>query len=138
MLSEMIQSALTATIEIVAIAGFGGIALHAIYTSHKRFMAEFCPPVAPYTPETQKVDKVDKTLESPDIPALFDPWESESDSQQQPQRLPSRHFSPVLALPAAKEVPAVVEVVKRKPGRPKKSEVKPKAQPKRNTRKKTA
>lgn len=50
---DLIQSALTATIESVAIAGFGGIALHAFWTSHCNWMAKYCPPVAPPTPDAQ-------------------------------------------------------------------------------------
>lgn len=33
---EFVQAFLTAVIEVVAIAGFGGCVIHALYTSHKR------------------------------------------------------------------------------------------------------
>lgn len=49
---DLIQSALTATIEFVAIAGFGGIIAHAFITSHCRWMATYCPPVTPFVEET--------------------------------------------------------------------------------------
>jgi hypothetical protein len=43
---ELIQAALTALINVTAIAGFGGIAIHAIWLHHRNWMAEYCPPVA--------------------------------------------------------------------------------------------
>lgn len=52
---DLIQSALTASIEFIAIAGFGGIAVHAIWSQHCKFMTDFCPPVAPYQPEAPAV-----------------------------------------------------------------------------------
>lgn len=42
------QDFLTLFIEVIAIAGFGGILLHALYTHHTRWMQEHCPPVEPY------------------------------------------------------------------------------------------
>jgi len=42
----LIQSALTAAAEIIAIAGITLIVVHAVYTQHCKFMSEFCPPVA--------------------------------------------------------------------------------------------
>jgi hypothetical protein len=42
---ETLQNLLTAAIEVVAIAGFGGIALHAIWSSHCKWMNEYCPAV---------------------------------------------------------------------------------------------
>jgi hypothetical protein len=53
MFYEIAQSALTAAAEVIAIAGITGIVAHALYTQHKNFMTEFCPPVAPYQPEVQ-------------------------------------------------------------------------------------
>jgi hypothetical protein len=50
---ETIQTALTALINVTAIAGFGGIALHAFWTSHCNWMAEYCPPVAPPNQDAQ-------------------------------------------------------------------------------------
>ena len=44
---DLIQSALTAAAEIIAIAGITLILAHALYTQHCNFMSEFCPPVAP-------------------------------------------------------------------------------------------
>jgi len=43
---DVIQSALTATAEFIAIAGITLILVHAVYTQHCKFMSEFCPPVA--------------------------------------------------------------------------------------------
>lgn len=45
---EALQNLLTIAIETVAIAGFGGIALHAIWSSHCNWMNEYCPPVKPF------------------------------------------------------------------------------------------
>ena len=47
---DLIQSALTATAEFIAIAGITLIIAHALYTQHCQFMSEFCPPVAPNPP----------------------------------------------------------------------------------------
>jgi hypothetical protein len=44
---DLIQSALTAAAEFIAIAGITLIIAHAVYTQHCKFMSEFCPPVAP-------------------------------------------------------------------------------------------
>lgn len=117
---ELIQAALTNLITFTAIAGFGGCIARAIWTSHRNWMRTYCPPVAAYTPDTQAEEtKVDNTLESPDIPsrteqpAIADLWEGEGEMQPQPQRLSSRHFSPILALPAARELPALKAATKR-------------------------
>lgn len=40
---ETLQNLLTIAIEVVTIAGFGGIALHSIWSNHCRWMAEYCP-----------------------------------------------------------------------------------------------
>jgi len=53
MFYQTAQSALTLIAEVVAIAGFAGIVAHAIYTQHKQFMVECCPPVAPYRTDSQ-------------------------------------------------------------------------------------
>ena len=50
---ETLQNLLTIAAEATVIVGIAGIAVHAIYTQHKNFMTEFCPPVAPYQPEVQ-------------------------------------------------------------------------------------
>jgi hypothetical protein len=46
---DVIQSALTATAEFIAIAGITLIVAHAFYTQHCKFKSEFCPPVVPIT-----------------------------------------------------------------------------------------
>jgi hypothetical protein len=51
---DLVQSALTATIETVAIAGIAGIIVHAFYAQHTRWMDAYCPPVQDYTPDTQE------------------------------------------------------------------------------------
>ena len=50
MFYEIAQSALTATAEVIAIAGITLIIAHALYTQHCKFLSEFCPPVAPNPP----------------------------------------------------------------------------------------
>lgn len=51
---ETLQNLLTLATEALVIGGFGGIILHAVYTSHTSWMATYCPPVKPYQPEAQE------------------------------------------------------------------------------------
>lgn len=133
---EFIQAALTNLISFTAIAGFGGIALHAIWTSHCNWMQTYCPPVAPYLAlhdpellpdETEIIVPTLPPLESPNPQPQpeSDLWEGAVDTL--PSVLPlkpvSRHFSPVLALPQVLEEqsapkPATKPVAKRG-GKPK-------------------
>ena len=50
---DLIQSALTAATEIIAIAGLTGIAAHAMWKQHTNWMSSYCPAVAPCTPDVQ-------------------------------------------------------------------------------------
>jgi hypothetical protein len=50
---ETIQTALTLSIEFVAIAGLGGIIAHALYSQHKHFMSTYCPAVTPFQAEVE-------------------------------------------------------------------------------------
>lgn len=129
---EMIQAALTNLITFTAIAGFGGIALHAFWTFHCNWMAEYCPPVAPPTldaqpltenllieiflkteeaiaPYTPEATEVDKALESPDIPSqpeaiAEDIWDSGvRTSAPRYWVRQSQSIKPTLALMPAKE-----------------------------------
>ena len=50
---EALQITLTLTAEAIALAAFIGLPLHAIWSSHQRWMRDYCPPVTPYTPEVQ-------------------------------------------------------------------------------------
>jgi hypothetical protein len=59
MFYEIAQSALTVATEVIAIAGIGGIIAHALYTQHKQFMTEFCPPVAPATDSQAYIDSLE-------------------------------------------------------------------------------
>ena len=77
-----IQSALTSLIKIIAIAGFTGIAVHAMWTQHKNWMATYCPPVKPYTPDTQTEVEANATEPAPQpaeqpqqLEAAEDAWE---------------------------------------------------------------
>jgi hypothetical protein len=63
---DLIQNALTAAAEVIAIAGITGIVAHALYTQHKNFMTEFCPPVAPAVVEAVEVEQ---PAEQPEIQA---------------------------------------------------------------------
>lgn len=40
---EFAQTLLSYAAQAIALAGFGGIALHAILSQHRRFMATYCP-----------------------------------------------------------------------------------------------
>ena len=59
---DLIQSALTAFINVVAIAGFAGCVLHSLFVSHNQFLAEFCPPVAPYKPDKEVEVREEKVI----------------------------------------------------------------------------
>lgn len=103
---EFIQAALTNLITFTAIAGFTGIVAHSFIQQHRRFMAEFCPPVAPYTPDTQvaqpQVTEVPVIVEPQ--PIEEDVWDGEVEQTLVVYFRPvSRHFSPQLALPPAQE-----------------------------------
>jgi hypothetical protein len=50
---DAIQTALTVAAEVIAFAGITGIVGHALYTSHRKFMTEFCPSVKPYQAEKE-------------------------------------------------------------------------------------
>lgn len=112
---EFIQDLLTAVINFTALAGFGGIALHAIYKQHAKTAAIYAEvphatPAPQVEPETGVETGVDTTLLTPDIPpqqeAIADDlWQTPVVTsaprywvRQQPQ--PSK---PTLALTPAKE-----------------------------------
>jgi hypothetical protein len=81
---EFIQAALTAVIEIIAIAGFGGCVVHALYSSHKRWMEIYCPPVKPFEPAEETMQKeipVALTTEATEKPVI----EESAEALQEPQ-----------------------------------------------------
>lgn len=53
---EFVQDLLTYAAQAIALAGFGGIALHAILSQHHRFMATYCPRIETYTPESREAE----------------------------------------------------------------------------------
>lgn len=110
---EFIQAALTATINAVAIAGLTGTIAHAFYTHHKRWLAEYCPPIAPYTPDTR--------VEATGTPVIEeDVWEGEIEPTKVVCFRPvSRHFSPQLALPPASEEVKPAKKTRKTPASPK-------------------
>ena len=61
---DLIQATLTNLIQFIALAGFGGIALHAIYKQHAE--------VPHATPVTNPQAEVEPVTEEP---AIADPWE---------------------------------------------------------------
>jgi hypothetical protein len=63
---DLIQSALTATIEAVAIAGLTGIIIHAFYTRHTNWMNTYCPPIENYTPDTRDAEALTSEPEQPE------------------------------------------------------------------------
>ncbi len=73
---QAIQAFLTIAIEVTAIVGFGGIALHAIWSRHRRWMATYCPPIAPQL-ELRKPQP--ESVESEPLVAVSDPWILEID-----------------------------------------------------------
>lgn len=114
---EFIQAALTNLITFTAIAGLTGIILHSFYTHHKEWMAVHCPAVKPFaeaianpTPDTQVEVNQPHVTEAPVIeteepqPLANDVWEGEVEPTKLVCFRPvSRHFSPQLSLPPAKE-----------------------------------
>src|ERR671933_682596 len=65
---ETLQNLLTFAIEFVAIAGFGGVALHTIYSSHYKWMNEYCPPVRSFKEPTVEEPTVEEpTVEEPTV-----------------------------------------------------------------------
>lgn len=82
---DFIQSALTAAAQIIALAGFTGIAAHAIFKEHAKtaFIYAELPHATPapqIEPDTEVDTGVDTTLLTPDIPpqqeAIADIWDS--------------------------------------------------------------
>jgi hypothetical protein len=59
---ELIQAALTNLITFTAIAGLSGIILRDFYTSHRRWMQTYCPPVAPAAASNPPTDTVNLSL----------------------------------------------------------------------------
>lgn len=59
---ETLQNLLTIAIEVVTVAGFGGIALHAIWSGHCSWMKEYCPAIEP-TVEPTIEPAVEPTIE---------------------------------------------------------------------------
>ena len=105
MFYEIAQATLTVAAEIIVIAGITLIIAHALYTQHQSFMTEFCPSVAPYQPEVQP--EISAVVEI-DQPVVDDPWTEPAEevvTSVVELRPVSRHFSPQLALPPAKEEP---------------------------------
>jgi hypothetical protein len=150
---DFIQAALTNLTQLTAIAGLGGIAVHALWKQHKRFMQQYCPPVgvvpsteeveavevsAIDTPETRVDKKVDTSLESPDIsPAVIDPWQTEI-TMASPRYWVARQpeaTKPVLMLCSAKQEKQPTKKTRKAPAKPKAS--KAPAKP-RTTRKRKA
>lgn len=101
---EFAQQLLTVAAEITAIAGFGGIAAHAIWKQHTSWMSAYCPTVAPYTPDTRVEEEVATPDPEPEVPAIADPWEAPitTDGRRWVSRQP-QPIKPVLALCPAKE-----------------------------------
>jgi len=103
---DLIQSALTAATEVIAIAGFGGIAAHAIWKQHTSWTTAYCPPVAAYT----GVEEVTVPEPEPEV-AIADPWEAPitTSSRRWVSRQPES-IKPILALcPAKQEVEPVTK-----------------------------
>jgi hypothetical protein len=69
---ETLQNLLTIAAEATVIVGLAGIFAHALYTQHKSFMTEFCPPIAPYQAEVKveeaiAVDEVEQPAIQPEV-----------------------------------------------------------------------
>lgn len=115
---DFIQSALTAAAQIIALAGFTGIAAHAIFKEHAKTAAIYAEvphatPAPQIEPDTEVDTGVDTTLLTPDIPpqqeALADIWDSGvSTSAPRYWVRQSQSIKPALMLmPAKEEIKAV-------------------------------
>ncbi len=102
---DLIQSALTAAAEVIAIAGLTGIAAHAIWKQHTSWMKMYCPPVAAYTGVGEEVAAPQP---EPEVPAIADDdiWETPIlTSAPRYWERPSQEIKPALMLmPAASEI----------------------------------
>jgi hypothetical protein len=98
---ELIQSALTAAAEVIAIAGIAGIAALAIWKQHTNWMAAYYPPIAAYTGVEEEVAI---SQPEPEVVAIADPWEAPitTSSRRWISRQPES-IKPVLVLCPAKE-----------------------------------
>jgi hypothetical protein len=65
---ETLQNLLTIAAEATVIAGITGIIAHALYSSHRNFMTEFCLPVAPCQPEVKEAIASIEAEQSADQP----------------------------------------------------------------------
>jgi hypothetical protein len=103
---DLVQTALTAATEVIAIAGLTGIAVHAIWKQHTNWMSAYCPSVAAYTPDTRVEEEVSTTelQPEPEVVAIADPWEAPitTSSRRWVSRQPES-IKPVLALCPAKK-----------------------------------
>jgi hypothetical protein len=114
---EFVQDLLTTATQVIAIAGFGGIALHAIFKQHAKIAAIYAE-VPHATPATKPQAEVEPVTEEPteqpiidEQPAIADPWElpitmssRRSESRQQAQ--PSLYLLP----PAKPMTPEIQEL----------------------------
>lgn len=108
---ELVQDLLTAATQIIALAGFGGIAVHAMWTQHKNWMATYCPPVTPFDPAEQvevetlapvEPDPVEEP--QPEQQVIEDVWEMPINSSSARYWVrPTGVTKPVLMLCPAKE-----------------------------------
>lgn len=119
---ETLQNLLTIAAEATVIVGLAGIVAHAFYTQHQHFMATYCPPVKTYQADArvEEAEVVTSQMSKPleVAPAVNDPWIEPAVAVVTnviELRPVSRHFSPQLALPAAKEVKQTKKVTTRKP-----------------------
>lgn len=70
---ETLQNLLTFAIEFIALTGFGGITLHAIWSSHCKWMNEYCPPVRPFEEPAVEEAVVEPTVEEAVVEPVVEP-----------------------------------------------------------------
>lgn len=115
---EFVQDLLTAATQIIALAGFGGIAAHAVFKQYAKTAAIYAEvphatPAPQIEPDTEVDTGVDTTLLTPDIPpqqeAIADIWDSGvSTSAPRYWVRQSQSIKPALMLmPAKEEIKAV-------------------------------
>jgi hypothetical protein len=106
---EFVQDLLTAATQVIALAGFGGIAAHAIFKQYAKTAAIYAE-VPHATPATKPQAEVEPVTEEPteqliidEQPAIADPWEMPitTSSRRWASRKPAQPC--LYLLPPAKE-----------------------------------
>jgi hypothetical protein len=100
---DLIQTALTAATEVIAIAGITGIAAHAIFTAHQCWMSTYCPAVKTFKPEMEQVEAIAPAPQPEQVETVVEEV-PEVDAAPQPERVETVVVETVEADAAAPEI----------------------------------